>query len=161
MFIRKATAVDVSQLVEIQRICQLEIWKEVDLQTELKRKDSLLLVVSINKNSKQIIGMAAVRFSGLGVGVNGRMTFSECDLINIGVPKEYRKQGIGTQLLKELVCQAKEREVESVWLEVRESNLDAISFYEKNGFCKAYVRKNFYTSPADNAVVMKFDMRTV
>lgn len=43
---------------------------------------------------------------------------------------------------------------EKWYLEVRESNLGAISFYEKLGFERVGIRKNFYTAPTENAVLM-------
>ena len=43
---------------------------------------------------------------------------------------------------------------EKWYLEVRESNLVAISFYEKLGFERVGMRKNFYTAPTENAVLM-------
>jgi ribosomal-protein-alanine N-acetyltransferase len=49
----------------------------------------------------------------------------------------------------------KEHSAESIWLEVRESNTAALTFYQKNDFNRMYTRKNFYTNPSENAIVMK------
>jgi ribosomal-protein-alanine N-acetyltransferase len=46
----------------------------------------------------------------------------------------------------------------SIFLEVRESNSAAIALYEKFGFEKLSIRKNFYSFPDENAVVMQLLM---
>ena len=45
--------------------------------------------------------------------------------------------------------------INEIFLEVRESNIPAISLYEKFKFKKISIRKNFYSNPNENAVVMK------
>jgi ribosomal-protein-alanine N-acetyltransferase len=41
-----------------------------------------------------------------------------------------------------------------LWLEVREGNTVARNFYEKYGFVKSHIRKNYYENPTDNAIIM-------
>jgi hypothetical protein len=51
------------------------------------------------------------------------------------------------------------RGCEFITLEVRESNLPAIELYEKSGFERMGIRKNFYSNPAENAIVMRKRMK--
>ena len=48
----------------------------------------------------------------------------------------------------------KYRHTAHIALEVRESNAPAIAIYEKNGFESVGIRKNFYSDPKENGIVM-------
>lgn len=75
----------------------------------------------------------------------------EAEINNIGVLEKFRRMGIAKALFDSAYNAAK---AEKWYLEVRESNLGAISFYEKLGFERVGMRKNFYTAPTENAVLM-------
>jgi ribosomal protein S18 acetylase RimI-like enzyme len=83
---------------------------------------------------------------------------AECEIYNIAVKREFQNRGIGNRLLNELVLLIKQCNSQSIWLEVRNSNSKAINFYKKNDFGKIYERKNFYSNPVENAIVMKRDL---
>ena len=102
------------------------------------------------------VGFIIARFIFSSVGENLSMEYSEAeaDILNIGVRKKFRKQGIGKLLLNSVFNKARDLQVESIWLEARKSNLNAIKFYAANGFEKTQERKNFYTNPTENAVIM-------
>jgi [ribosomal protein S18]-alanine N-acetyltransferase len=77
----------------------------------------------------------------------------EREILNVAVDLPYRGQGVGGCLLR--------AEVERggiYFLEVRESNLAARKLYEKQGFQKVAVRKQYYQSPPENAIVMRLEM---
>lgn len=73
---------------------------------------------------------------------------------NVAVTPEYRRQGIGDALLNETIHRALERELSFLTLEVREGNAQALALYEKHGFIKVGLRKNYYTKPTENAILM-------
>ena len=70
----------------------------------------------------------------------------EAHVLNICVAKEHQGKGIGKKMLYKLLYTAEEKGVDSVFLEVRESNLVAIQLYEQEGFNRIGVRKNYYPS---------------
>ena len=76
----------------------------------------------------------------------------ECELLNLVVDPACRRQGIGRQLLEGLLRQRGN----TVFLEVRESNLAAREFYKSLGFKEVSVRKKYYDWPSESAIVMKF-----
>lgn len=80
--------------------------------------------------------------------------FGEADITNVCVSPEFRRRGIGNELLQFLIRQGREKEIDAFFLEVRESNEAAIALYEKNGFKKIGLRKNFYEKPVENGIVM-------
>ena len=85
------------------------------------------------------------------VGVD--VVLDEGYITNVAVLKIARRQGIGKKLLDALYEFAKEKQLSFLTLEVRESNLSAISLYEKCGYKKVGVRKNFYSDPKENAIL--------
>lgn len=78
----------------------------------------------------------------------------EAEINNIGVVDKFRRLGIAKALFDRAYNAAK---AEKWYLEVRSSNSAAISFYEKLGFEQVGLRKNFYTSPTENAILMALE----
>lgn len=81
-------------------------------------------------------------------------SFDEGEITNVAVKKELRRRGIAGKLLEALFSLGTERGIERFLLEVRASNEAALYTYEKVGFQRAGLRKNFYTQPAEDAVIM-------
>ena len=79
----------------------------------------------------------------------------EAHIMDIAVRKSERKKGIATELLKYLFNYLKNEGVKFVYLEVRVSNLPAVSLYKKMGFSELGIRKNYYTNNNEDALVMK------
>jgi len=92
------------------------------------------------------------------VSDNSQNFEAECEIYNIAVKEEFQNRGIGNKLLNKIVLLAKKHNSQSIWLEVRNSNSRAIRFYQKNDFRQIYERKNFYSNPLENAMVMKRDL---
>ena len=80
--------------------------------------------------------------------------FGEVHILNIAVRKSLRRQGVGRFLAVEALRYAREKGAGTATLEVRERNSAAIGLYESLGFVRAGLRKGYYGSPPDNAVIM-------
>jgi ribosomal-protein-alanine N-acetyltransferase len=80
----------------------------------------------------------------------------EWELENIVVAPTARRQGIGKQLLHDLLAAAHETNSESVFLEVRESNSAARALYEHAGFAAVGRRPSYYADPQEDAVLYRF-----
>ncbi len=78
----------------------------------------------------------------------------EGSLTNIAVSDEYRKMGVGSQLMAALMKSAEEKELAFVTLEVRVSNLPAVNLYRKFGFLDVGTRRNYYDAPREDALLM-------
>lgn len=76
----------------------------------------------------------------------------ECEVLNLAVAPTCRRQGIARQLLESLL----QGKGNTVFLEVRESNLAARNFYKSMGFHEVGIRDEYYDSPPEPAIVMKF-----
>jgi len=79
----------------------------------------------------------------------------QAELANIAVRSEYRGQGYASRLLERVLQIARDREVETIYLEVRASNTRALELYERFGFSQVGVRKNYYDKPKEDALVMQ------
>lgn len=73
---------------------------------------------------------------------------------NIAVLEDFRKTGVGKLLMNALLEYCENNNLDFITLEVRESNINAIHFYEHFGFEKAGMRKRFYTNPTEDAYIM-------
>lgn len=82
----------------------------------------------------------------------------EAEIARIAVSEGLKRQGIGKKLLQLLEETCKERQVGRLLLDVRESNREARAFYQKMAFQEDGVRKGFYQSPAEDAVLMSREL---
>lgn len=80
--------------------------------------------------------------------------YENMDIVNIIIDKDYRNKGYGKELLDYVINNNKD--INSIMLEVRESNKNAIEFYKNNNFKIINVRKNYYGN--ENALIMKRDV---
>lgn len=72
------------------------------------------------------------------------------DIISIAVREDCRKAGVGSKLLKSVLTEKTE-----LFLEVRESNINAIAFYKNHGFNSVGIRKKYYPD-SENAIIMSY-----
>jgi [ribosomal protein S18]-alanine N-acetyltransferase len=79
---------------------------------------------------------------------------AEAELLNLCVAPEKRRAGLAEALLNEAVAELRRARVDRLFLEVRESNTPAISFYEKHQFRKTGRRPAYYRDPDEAAVLM-------
>jgi len=84
----------------------------------------------------------------------GRLAADQAELLNLAVVATQRRKGAGTALLAKAIQEWRPRGAKTVYLEVRESNTDAIAFYEKHGFAKTGLRKGYYRAPDEAALTM-------
>ena len=73
------------------------------------------------------------------------------EILAIATIEEYRNKGIAQELLDKI-------KTKDIFLEVRESNQVAINFYKKNKFNQISIRKNYYSEPNENAIIMKLEV---
>jgi ribosomal-protein-alanine N-acetyltransferase len=78
----------------------------------------------------------------------------EAHVGNVAVAPAERRRGVAQELLDQLMKDAYEAGVRRVTLEVRASNHTARKFYYKNHFLDVAIRKNYYRSPVEDAIVM-------
>lgn len=98
---------------------------------------------------------AAVEEGGGLVGYAGlHAILDEGYITNVAVRPDCRRQGVGGALLARLLSVSRENQLSFLTLEVRDGNLAARSLYRKFGFQEVGRRKNYYTKPREDAVLM-------
>ena len=138
--IREMQLDDLEQVMEIENENFSRPWTETGFFTFLIRQDTLFLVA---EEDEEILGYCGVV-----------MVQDEGDITNVSVKKDRQNHGIGKLLVQELIRKTEEMGVSRLFLEVRESNERAIHVYEKAGFVKNGLRKNYYEDPVEHAVLM-------
>jgi len=138
-------------VVEITKLDKEEIQKLLEFE---KKNDEHILtydsIINDLKNENYTYLLAK-----LDKKIVGYISFLHVDIeltiTGIVVDKKYRNKGIAT-LLYEYV-EKQNSDIKNIFLEVRESNNTAISFYEKLNFKKIDIRKNYYKNPIENAII--------
>ena len=77
------------------------------------------------------------------------------EILQIVIDQPYQRHGLASQLLKFVVGEAQQKQIQKIELEVRASNLAAITLYEKTGFVCVGFRKKYYSNGED-AVLMDY-----
>lgn len=78
----------------------------------------------------------------------------EVQIANVATEPSFRRKGVGQCLVDKLKKAALQTECSVIMLEVRAGNIPAIALYEKAGFVKVGIRKNFYKKPDEDALLM-------
>ena len=115
-------------------------WSADSFKSEAEKENGIVLYAVENGD-----------ISGLICGFHAA---DEAEITSVAVAPEHRRKGIAGQLMDAYLTALPEI-TNSTFLEVRESNSPAIGLYEKFGFEKISIRKNFYSFPDENAVVMQ------
>lgn len=106
-------------------------------------------------DSENFYGLA-VEDGGEIIGYGGiTVTYETADIENVAVTEAFRKSGVGSSILRELLSIAKKKGAEKVFLEVRVSNSPAMSMYLKHGFRGVHARTRYYANGEDCIVMTK------
>lgn len=134
----------IKEIAKLEKICFSTPWSENAIKDAFETGTKFFVATKDNK----VLGY---------VGISA--IIDEGYITNIAVFPDYRKQGVGSALLNHLFDFAKDNALSFISLEVRKSNFTAISLYEKYGFKTEGKRKNFYTNPTEDALIMtkRFD----
>jgi ribosomal-protein-alanine acetyltransferase len=149
MQIRRFTPADLPAIVQIQRqVLPVGGWTENDYLCFRYQPGGLVLLAQKDEgSSRRIVGFAtALRTAG------------EAEILTLAVESTYQRQGIGRQLLLSICAELVVLGVRRVYLEVRVSNQAAFNLYTSFGFVQAYIRKNYYVQPDEDAYVMSLEL---
>jgi len=142
--IREMTIMDVDQVCLLEEMVFSMPWHKESFIEMIENKDALYLVVEEEDSPGVVIACCGVR-----------NIVGEGDITNVVVHPDYRKRGIAYKMLTELLHRGEEKYgIEAYTLEVRESNIEAIRLYERLGFVREGIRKDFYEKPVENALIM-------
>ena len=79
----------------------------------------------------------------------------EVELLKIGVQRKHRRHKIGNHLFSQMVSDLNQQDgFEKIFLEVRSNNHPAIAFYQTLNFKKTGLRRNYYSDPIADAIIL-------
>jgi len=91
-------------------------------------------------------------------------SIDSADILNIVIHKDFKRKGFGSNLIAKLAKELNKMKIKSIFIEVRKSNLSAISFYLSLGFKEISIRKNYYTknsnklSTREDGIMMRLEI---
>lgn len=137
--IRRFKSGDEKYIALIERECFSSPWSENAVLESCANKTTYLIA----EEDGRVVGYAGLQ-----------IILDEGYVTNIAVTKDFRGKGIGKSLVVALSGLAYEKGLAFISLEVRQSNLPAISLYKKCGFSGVGIRKNFYSAPTEDAIIL-------
>ena len=142
MEIVKMNADHVEAVAAIEKECfGVDAWSVRSVSSELENKLALWLV--------------AVEDGAVAGYVGSQTVCNETDMMNVAVTADFRRRGIGKELVLALVEELKAIGSKCLTLEVRDSNTPARTLYEKLGFQQIGLRKNYYRNPKEDAYILR------
>lgn len=141
--VREMRTEDVAAVAELERQIFTQPWSAQGFLDSISLPNTIFLVA---EEQNRILG-----YIGMYLAVD------EGEITNVAVDACERRRGIGAELLAEAKREAEGRGIARIVLEVRVSNQNAISLYEKSGFSTVGVRRGFYECPKEDAYIMVYD----
>lgn len=143
----RITPIELSMVPQVYRLGKETLstaWKEEDLMREIDRPYARIYVAV---DSNTICGF-----------LHAHLVCETASVQNMAVDARFRRRGVGRKLMEALIAEiCKQTEHPEIVLEVRSSNTVAQSFYRSCGFSQAGVRKQFYDSPHEDGLLMKWE----
>ena len=141
MTIVKMTSEHIPQIALLETLCFHDPWSENSIASELNNPLSLWLVAL---DGERVVGY-----------VGSQTVLGWTDMMNVAVHPDWRRKGIGEQLVVSLEEALRKQESTCLTLEVRVSNEPAKALYQKLGFQEVGRRKNYYRNPKEDALIMR------
>lgn len=138
--VRRAGVQDVHAIARIEQACFSAPWSEELILAGLQKDTDIFYIAESGDEAAGYIGLNRV--------------LDESYLYNLAVLPAHRRRGVGELLLRHACAEMFRTGASFVSLEVRCSNGAAIALYEKLGFRRAGIRKDFYSAPQEDAVIM-------
>ena len=136
MLLRQMTESDLPQVLELQRELAFQDWNEKQFLSEIKASYAYCVIC---ENDGKLLGYAIFHLLG-----------PDSELLSIATRETEQRKGIGSKLLHAGLDQLTDED--QCFLEVRNGNAKARSFYEKHGFKLYSVRKKYYADGEDAAL---------
>ena len=151
VFVTRMTEHDLLEVVEIEEASGLSRWGWEAYHAELRQKSGTLMFVASTATPK-----SGCRLSGF---IASRLIADELHVNNVAVRDAYRRIGIARPLLERVLAEAREAGATAAFLELRASNEAAKALYSRCGFTVTGERRNYYSDPPEDALLMRRRMR--
>ncbi len=133
-----------SQVANLEKLCFADPWSLNSITSEVENPLAHWLVFL---EGEQVVGY-----------IGSQTVLGESDIMNVGVHPDHRKQGIARKLLSRLESDLKAQDVTVIALEVRPSNLPAVTLYTTCGYVQVGRRPNYYRNPKEDGLILKKEL---
>jgi ribosomal-protein-alanine N-acetyltransferase len=117
-------------------------WVEEDFIRCLRQRNCIGMVA---EHDDQVVGFMIYELNK-----------NRIQVLNFAVAPEFRRRGVGTQMVAKLIGKLSAQRRTRIALEVRETNLAAQLFFRTTGFRAVTVLRNFYEDTPEDAYVMQY-----
>lgn len=135
----------IEKVLEIENTSFKTPWPKQIFLSEIKKGKAFCRIASNNENS--VAGYCV-----------SNLIYDELHILKVAVHEKYRRKGIGKLLIEDAIVFFRDRGAVNVVLEVRVSNESAIALYNKMGFKPVRIRKNYYQTTKEDALVMMMQL---
>lgn len=132
---------DMPEILNIEQHCFEFPWSEDDFIRCLRQRNCIGMVAELDD---QIVGFMIYELHK-----------SRLHILNFAVHSEFRRRGIGHQMVAKLVSKLSHQRRTRVLLEIRETNLDAQLFFRASGFRAVSVLRDFYEDTTEDAYLLE------
>lgn len=140
--VQQVTSEHITGIAEVEKACFAQPWSVQSLTDELAKENAVMFAAL--KNDGTVIGWAGLEH-----------ICGEGSVTNVAVLPPERRNGVGEALTRALLSESNKLSLDWLMLEVRISNVTAISLYQKLGFKPIGIRPNFYDFPREDAMLMR------
>lgn len=142
--VRLMTTDDIDQVVEIEEEAFTSPWTSKGFEESLSYDYSRFYVAIMDQKVVGYIGTYCM--------------YDDVDITNVAVRECCRRMGVANKLLEMVIAYSLDNKMGNINLEVRPSNIPARKLYGKYGFEEIGVRKNFYSKPVEDGIIMQKDL---
>lgn len=144
ILIRNMREEDLQSVSRIERMSFSLPWSETSFFNEIHKPRALSKVAVLDD---KVVGYMCAEHVA-----------DEGHILNLAVHQDYRKMGIATALVENILEELKINACRFLYLEVRDSNYIAKRLYQGFGFKIVGTRKNYYVAPIEDAVIMMLEI---
>ncbi len=134
---------DIPFVYEIEKLSFPNPWHESTFRGEIQNRHISFPYVIVHSQEKKVIGYIIFW-----------QVKDEVQINNIAIHPDFRRKGLGEAVMRKVLELVRRENAQFVFLEVRPSNAAAFSLYKKLGFKVLGIRKDYYSRPREDALVL-------
>lgn len=135
---------DMADVLEIERESFEYPWSEEDFLNCLRQRNCIGMVA---EHEGRVVGFMIYE-----------LFKAKLHVMSFAVASRLRRTNIGTQMIEKLINKLSQQRRQSISLEVRETNLAAQLFFQKQGFRATSVLRDFYEDTSEDAYQMEYHL---
>jgi ribosomal-protein-alanine N-acetyltransferase len=144
VLLRPAREADIEAVLEIERASFGDPWNRGAFADLVDDRRVAFLIADIGG---EVCGYVVAWF-----------VLDEGEIGNLAVARDARRRGIGARLLDGAIAAVRASDVDTLYLEVRDSNAAARALYASRGFVEVGRRRDYYRKPREDALVLRLDL---